>query len=288
MIKAVAEKGNPHLGENIYRKKSILCLACHAIGGAGPEIGPDLMSIGASAPVDYLIDSLLLPSKKIKEGYHMTMVSTKDGKMIAGSEVSANKDEVLIRDAAGKTTKIPTRNIKSKDVNAMSMMPPGLTATLSKEEFIHLVSFLSQLGKEGDFKTSSRKFVRTIAVAKKMHRSSWRNLKGVSYIPAYAKVDGSIPIEEKGFFPSPDKVFKFDIEVLKEGTLTLKLSSIDGVTANKITQEKITINNENKTAAVKVDKGKTSIVIILNKNFKAKDLKIEILDSETSAAVKLR
>ena len=89
-------------------------------------------------------------------------------------------------------------------------------------------------------------------------------------------------------FPSSNKIFKFDIEVLKEGTLTLQLSNANGVKANKITQERVTINADSKTATVKVDKGKTSIVMSLNRNFKDKNLKIEILDSKTTAVVKLR
>ena len=50
-------------------------------GGAGGKIGPDLTSIGASAPPDYLVESLLYPNAKIKEGYHSVLIATKDGKV---------------------------------------------------------------------------------------------------------------------------------------------------------------------------------------------------------------
>jgi hypothetical protein len=40
------------------------------------------------------------------------------------------------------------------------MMPPGLTSRLREDEFIDLIRFLSELGKEGPFKTSPRSFVR--------------------------------------------------------------------------------------------------------------------------------
>src|SRR5262249_22819758 len=69
-VAAVQAKGDPARGEAVYRRKELSCVACHAIGGAGGKVGPDMTSLGASAPVDYLIESVWFPNKKIKEGYH--------------------------------------------------------------------------------------------------------------------------------------------------------------------------------------------------------------------------
>ena len=57
-------------GEAVFRRKDLTCLKCHSIAGAGGLVGPDLVSIGASAQVDYLVESLLVPNKAVKEGYH--------------------------------------------------------------------------------------------------------------------------------------------------------------------------------------------------------------------------
>ena len=56
--------------------------SCHAIAGAGGQVGPDMTSIGASAQVDYLVESILIPNKAVKEGYHALRVSTLDGKVV--------------------------------------------------------------------------------------------------------------------------------------------------------------------------------------------------------------
>ena len=56
MIARVNSKGNAARGESIYRRENLQCVACHAIGEVGGVIGPNLVSIGASAPIDYLIE----------------------------------------------------------------------------------------------------------------------------------------------------------------------------------------------------------------------------------------
>src|SRR6202042_1851381 len=66
----VGTEGNAANGETIFRRKDIGCVNCHAIGGVGGKVGPDLTSIGASAQVDYFIESVIYPNRKIKEGYH--------------------------------------------------------------------------------------------------------------------------------------------------------------------------------------------------------------------------
>ena len=58
-----AKHGRPGPRRGIFRRKDMVCLKCHAIAGAGGQVGPDLTSIGASAQVDYLIESILLPNK---------------------------------------------------------------------------------------------------------------------------------------------------------------------------------------------------------------------------------
>ena len=80
----VGTEGDAAKGETIFRRKDIGCVSCHAIGGVGGKVGPDLTSIGASAQVDYLIESVFYPNRKIKEGYHSVLVETKDGDELLG------------------------------------------------------------------------------------------------------------------------------------------------------------------------------------------------------------
>ena len=123
-------------------------------------IGPDLVSMGSSAPVDYIIDSLLDPAKKIKEGYHTTVITTKRGEVITGGLVRESDGEVVVRMVDGSFKDIKRNLISKIEVSPVSLMPPGLTASLRKDEFVDLVSFLSSLVKEGEYKTPSGRYVR--------------------------------------------------------------------------------------------------------------------------------
>ena len=55
-VKEVPAKGDPVRGEAIYRQSANQCLKCHAIGGAGGIVGPDMVSLGATAQIDYLLE----------------------------------------------------------------------------------------------------------------------------------------------------------------------------------------------------------------------------------------
>ncbi|MGB8167094.1 MAG: hypothetical protein WCF18_06355, partial [Chthoniobacteraceae bacterium] len=153
------QNGDPSKGELIYRRATSACTTCHAIGGAGGKVGPDMTSIGASAPLDYLIESILNPNAKVKEGFNAVSLTLADGTTATGIQARETASEVILRDAAGKETGVPKAAIKSK-TDIGSMMPAGLTATMKPREAIDLYAFLSQLGKPGPYDASKGKVAR--------------------------------------------------------------------------------------------------------------------------------
>ena len=154
LVADVTKKGDPARGEIIYRRKELGCVTCHAIGGAGGKVGPDMTSIGASAPVDYLIESVWFPNKKIKEGYHALQVETKDGEEFSGVLVREDAQQLVLRDATGKEIAISKNKISHRVMANNSLMPAGLIDNLAPAERIDLFRFLSELGKPGPFDAS--------------------------------------------------------------------------------------------------------------------------------------
>ena len=217
LVKDVQSHGNPARGQSIYRLPQLACMTCHAIAGGGGKIGPDLISLGASAPVDYIIESLLQPSAKIKEGYHTVSVITTDGGALSGTLVREGGGVVVLRDATGKEIEVPEAKVQQKIVVPVSMMPPMLTASLRRDQFVDLVAFMAALGREGDFKAPSDAFIRRYEV---------------NDLPVYSRVDGSVPAEEVA-----GKSMRFTIEVTTPGTIALELNDASAVRINRIGDE---------------------------------------------------
>jgi putative heme-binding domain-containing protein len=203
-------KGDAARGEHIYRRTELACASCHAIGGAGGKIGPDLTSIGASAPPDYLVESLLYPSAKIKEGYHSVLIATKDGQELSGMIARENDTEVVLRNAANQDVSIPIRNI-TRRTNIGSLMPAGLIDSLVPEERLDLIKFLSQLGKPGDYDAAKGGVARVwklyLILATNEHLGVERVVAGdftlQDWVPALSLTSGTLPKEaSEAAFPS--------------------------------------------------------------------------------------
>lgn len=179
---SAAKKGDAHRGELIYRSPALACTACHAIGGAGGKVGPDMSSIGASAPLDYLVESVVLPGAKVKEGYHSVIVETKDGKSIMGQLVRSGDSGLTIRDAAGTEVVIPDSMV-AKKTDAGSLMPGNLINSLNSQETDDLFKFLSSLGKPGDFSVNDSNSPRIYAVLGRTSSNMDAAAKGETSLP---------------------------------------------------------------------------------------------------------
>ncbi|MCW1883587.1 GDSL-type esterase/lipase family protein [Luteolibacter flavescens] len=186
-IHAIAEmaaaKGDAARGELIYRRPMLACAACHALGGAGGKVGPDMTSIGASAPLDYLVESVVLPGVKVKEGYHAVVIETRDGRTIMGRLLKSGGGQTVIADSVGQEITLADDAIL-KRTDSGSLMPAGLTASLTEQEQADLYKFLSQLGKPGDYDATKSRAPRV-----------WALLAATDALPAGAaeKGDASLP-----------------------------------------------------------------------------------------------
>jgi putative heme-binding domain-containing protein len=143
-------KGDPHRGETIFRRAALGCAQCHALGGAGGHIGPDLSGIGTSAPIEYLLESIVLPGKVVREGYTTAHIVTTTGKAFTGILHRESPKEVVLRDPIRDETVIPVSDIDEKRIGG-SLMPDGLDHSLTDAELADLVRFLTELGKPGPF-----------------------------------------------------------------------------------------------------------------------------------------
>jgi putative heme-binding domain-containing protein len=241
--------GDRTRGEAVYRRASLSCMKCHAIGGAGGKVGPDMGSIGGSAQIDYLVQSLLDPNAKVKEGYHTVIVVTDDGKTFSGIKVRQTDSQLILRNAEGVETAVALNTI-DEQVNGTSLMPAGLSDKLTHQELVDVVRFLSELGKVGGLQVSRDRIVRNWQVLLPSNDVTYKlrrtRLASVTeddpafvWQSAYSRVSGELPLSDlpKVMYRGPFKkapaglnFLRFSLDVGTAGEVELALNSIDGIT----------------------------------------------------------
>jgi putative heme-binding domain-containing protein len=143
---AMSFKGDPKRGQELYTRQG--CIACHAVDQAAVQKGPYLGSAGSKFSRDYLIQSILDPNAVVAQGFQTELVTLNDGTAHLGFVTREEDGIVDLRDIAGAVKQLKESDIKKRDHQATSMMPPGLASGLTVEQFIDLIDYLGSL-KEG-------------------------------------------------------------------------------------------------------------------------------------------
>lgn len=245
LMAEVAAKGDAERGEEIFRREENSCLKCHALGGAGGQVGPELADVGGVSPVDYLINSVMIPELAVKELYQMMTVLTTDGRIVQGIIVDQDDQGVKLKDSEGKEFALTKAEIEEKKIGG-SLMPQGLPNLMTRQEFVDLIRFLSELGKPGDY---ARKTTPTI--------QRWRvlsnppeelnapapdnqviqtvlNAPETAWSSAYAKFHGDLPLEPvvSKYAAKPDVIYlQGELEVTGRGQTRVSVGDSAGVTA---------------------------------------------------------
>ena len=232
----VMAEGDPARGEQVFRRADVSCMKCHAVSKAGGQIGPDLSAVGASSPVDYLINSIMLPNQAIKEAFLTRIVITVAGKVHQGIVVDRDDRRVVLKDAVGKQTVIPTADIDEEEKGS-SLMPQGLTKFLTRRELIDLVRFLAELGKPGHYAVRKTPTIQRWRVLKQLPnglteetdpevlREELIALPNDAWTPAYAKVAGGLPLGELLANGSQTIILRAEINVTVAGPVGIDIQS---------------------------------------------------------------
>jgi putative heme-binding domain-containing protein len=142
-------KGDPERGRKLFLDvKGLACVKCHALGGQGGQVGPDLAGIGLRYNREDLMTSILEPSKVIAQGYETIVIETKKGVTLTGVFRGESGDAVNLTDAEGKSHRVLNNDIEERTFSAVSTMPNGLSDGMSLQDFADLVAFLEARRKE--------------------------------------------------------------------------------------------------------------------------------------------
>jgi putative membrane-bound dehydrogenase-like protein len=144
---ALDHRGDPAHGFKIFRESrdEAMCIRCHTVYGVGEKVGPDLSDIGARYGREEILASMLEPSKRIAEGYRSTSIELEDGRILFGMVQKETGEEILLHDTNGVLQTIDLKDVAERGMLDTSVMPDGLWSTMSKEDLVDLLDWLTTL-----------------------------------------------------------------------------------------------------------------------------------------------
>ena len=228
IVSAVRERGDPVRGEAVFRRKENGCFNCHAIAGAGGQVGPDLSTVGSSSPVDYLVDSVLRPGRNVKENYVAITLVTKLGEVVTGTKVRETDKDIYLREATRGELKLPLSKMAEKSEGG-SLMPEGLADLFTEQELLDLVSFLAQLGRPGAHAIADVPVVRRWRIMGDAPATSQQSPPGeevVTWEKAYSEVSGILPARD---LKAPQSWVEFQLDVTTPGRVGLCVQPRSGL-----------------------------------------------------------
>jgi putative membrane-bound dehydrogenase-like protein len=144
--KKAALTGEPNMenGKIIF---TATCATCHKFHGGGQEVGPELIGNGRSN-IDALLANVIDPNQIIGNGYENFIVTTKDGRAVAGRVIEDTPTQMTLLGIGGVKTVVPRGDIQKAENTKQSLMPMGLGA-LPDADFRDLVWYVLAPPEEG-------------------------------------------------------------------------------------------------------------------------------------------
>jgi putative heme-binding domain-containing protein len=139
----VDKQGNAVTGKQVFKT---ICSSCHRLRNEGVDFGPDLSEIGDKLPKEAIYTAILYPDQGISFGYEGWRIKLHDGSSAFGRIISETEDKIDVQYMNNQQS-VLKENILSRTKLESSLMPSNLQATMTEQELVDLVEYLSTLRK---------------------------------------------------------------------------------------------------------------------------------------------
>jgi cytochrome c oxidase cbb3-type subunit III len=147
--------GNATHGKDLFYGDAN-CSGCHMTEGKGGRLGPDLTSVGTARSVDYIIDSVRNPSRRLAQGlfeatkefpqeYETVTVVTSDGKEIEGVALNEDQFTLQLMDRGERIYSFQKDQLRDFKKSRASLMPKYDASLLSDKDLQDIVAYLLSL-----------------------------------------------------------------------------------------------------------------------------------------------
>jgi len=130
------------------------CASCHSLDDSKKSLGPNLSQIGDKLGKDALLDSILNPSAGIAPEYYVWRLQTKTEGIVIGIVAEDTPQRVTVQTDATTDLRFKPSEILSRQRSRLSLMPEDLANTMTEQQMVDVLAFLTTLKKEA--KSASR------------------------------------------------------------------------------------------------------------------------------------
>jgi putative heme-binding domain-containing protein len=121
------------------------CAKCHSVGGEGGRIGPALDRIASRRAPEFIMESILDPSKEIAPEYEAVAVATKEGRVITGLRINETNFSIQLHEENGRFHSFLKRDLEEVKVMKKSLMPENFGELLTVKDLHDLFAYLMTL-----------------------------------------------------------------------------------------------------------------------------------------------
>ena len=125
---------NAKSGEETFKQ---VCAVCHAMGGVGGKLGPDLAGSWRNG-LDYFLENIIDPNAVVGDNFQLHILTKKDGSVISG----VIEQETGTAITATDSVIISKADLKDRQKMPVSLMPPGLLESLPERKALELLKYL--------------------------------------------------------------------------------------------------------------------------------------------------
>ncbi len=139
--------GEPAAGRKLFfdLKSKVQCARCHNLEGEGGRIGPSLDRIASRRAPEFIMESILQPSREIAPEYEAVIVATREGRIITGLRINETNFSIQLTEENGRFHSFLKKDLEEFKVTKKSLMPDNFAELLSVKELHDLFAFLMTL-----------------------------------------------------------------------------------------------------------------------------------------------
>jgi putative membrane-bound dehydrogenase-like protein len=143
---ALSFTGQPCHGGEIFAQR---CTICHRLDTAGNDVGPSLAGL-RDKPAGYWLKNILDPNAIVEPASAGAIFELSNGRTLVGVVKAETATSFTIAAPGGTNEVVLRADVKSRTAAPRSLMPDGLEAGLTPQDFADLIAFLRAAPKPGN------------------------------------------------------------------------------------------------------------------------------------------